>query len=213
MFWTRRLKLLQVIEMYQQTYLGKSVQPLSSLYLAWLRLLLPIDSFHKQCTSSKSSPRMKLVQHMRNIYCAVYYCPSSVNHQECSESLKQSELNYKVLKLVKKNESMFRLRVFYYFFFLKTLSFLVHLMRNNFSAFFSFLPYLRISTSAVLAYLGFSPNPIIRCLLCFDACSVAEHTLLIIKKRWDGLSCVRLRELTTMAVWRLEAPGGRSVSP
>lgn len=152
---------------------------------------------------------MKLVQHMRNIYCGVYYCPSLVNHQEWNESLKQSELNYKVLKLVK-YESMFRLRDFYLIF-LEILSFVMPLVGNNFSAFSSLLPYLHISTSAVLAYLGLSSNPVTERLLCFDACSV----LLIIKKKWDGpgLSRVHFRKLATMAVWRLEAPGGRGNSP
>lgn len=117
-------------------------------------------------------------------------------------------------EISKKNESMFRLRDFCLVF-LKILSFLMRLIGNNFSAFSSLSPYLRISTSAVLAYLGLFPNPITEYLLCFDACSVAEQMLLIIKKRWDGrgLGCVHFRELTTMAVWRLEAPGGRGVSP
>lgn len=89
------------------------------------------------------------------------------------------------------------------------------LIGNNFSAFSSLLRYLHISTSAVLTYLGLSPNPLTECLLCFDACSVAEQILLIIKKRWDGpgLGCAHFRELATTAVWRLEAPGGRGVSP
>lgn len=108
---------------------------------------------------------------------------------------------------------MFRLRDFYLIF-LKVLSFVMPLIGNNFSAFSSLLPHLHISTSAVLAYLGLSPNLVTECLLCFDACRVAEQILLIIKKWWDGpgLGCICFRELATMAVWKLEAPGGRGIS-